>query len=368
MVRRSRDFRLKANVHAFTFSPDGGLLAAASGSYDGNATAHAYLWDASDGHEVSRLRHRGTVFQATFSPDGKRLATASHDKTAALWDVSTLGKIASLQHQGTVFSVDFSSDGSRLVTSTSFTDRLWDAANHHELLRVKVKRGWHISTLSPDSKRLVNLSEHEGGRLSDMSDGGLIRRLSHRGAHQTAFSPDGSRFVTTGGGRSIMWDSETGHEVRRLEREAKLLEAGTRATWFAAQSKDGILQALERNRRTRARTTAARRLSNPPGHRTRCKLRCRRGNRRWQTALCDCGASYPMDLRADLTGPRRRPFPYRSGRSDHPRRRGVVGLLAHRGRGRQTVAGARLRQHGEHAGPLKGSKCNRSYRPCEEVA
>lgn len=234
--------RLKANVHAFTFSPDGGLLAAASGSYDGNATAHAYLWDASDGHEVSRLRHRGTVFQATFSPDGNRLATASHDKTAALWDVSTLGKIASLQHQGAVFSVDFSSDGSRLVTSTSFTDRLWDAANHHELLRVKVKRGWHISTLSPDSKRLVNLSEHEGGRLSDMSDGGLIRRLSHRGAHQTAFSPDGSRFVTTGGGRSIMWDSETGHEVRRLEREAKLLEAGTRATWFAAQSKDGILQ------------------------------------------------------------------------------------------------------------------------------
>jgi WD40 repeat protein len=233
--------RLKANVRAFTFSPDGALLAAATGSYGGSATAHAYLWDTSNGHQVARLRHRGTVYQAIFSPDGKRLATASHDKTAALWDVSTLGQVARLQHQGTVFSVEFSSDGSRLATSTSFTNRLWDAANHLELLRVTVKRGWHNSTLSPDSKRLVNLSEHEAGRLSDMSDGGLIMRLSHRGAHRTVFCQDGSRFVTTGGGRSLIWDSATGHEVRRLDHEARLLEAATPGTWVAAHSDDGTL-------------------------------------------------------------------------------------------------------------------------------
>jgi WD40 repeat protein len=234
-------FRLKVNVHGFAFSPDGGVLAAASGSYGGSATAHAYLWNTSDGQQVARLRHRGTVYHATFSPDGKRLATASQDKSAVLWDVSTLGQIARLNHQGTVFSVKFSSNGTRLATGTSFTNRLWDAANHRELLRITVKRGWHNSTLSPDSKRLVNLSEHEAGRLSDMSDGGLITRLSHDGAQQTAFSPDGSRFVTTGGGHSLIWDSETGHEVRRLEHEAKLLGAGTRGTWVAAHSDDGTL-------------------------------------------------------------------------------------------------------------------------------
>ena len=63
------------------FSPDGRLLATASGDKT------ARLWNPATGKHLRTLTgHDSAVHGVAFSPDGRLLATASDDKTARLWN------------------------------------------------------------------------------------------------------------------------------------------------------------------------------------------------------------------------------------------------------------------------------------------
>src|SRR5262245_58104966 len=92
-ARQARPLALRGhedNVYSLAFSPDGTLLASASG--DGTAR----LWDLAAGKTLHVLEgHDGSCYQAAFSPDGKWLATASGDHHLRLWEVST-GKLRQL--------------------------------------------------------------------------------------------------------------------------------------------------------------------------------------------------------------------------------------------------------------------------------
>ncbi|MEA5518209.1 CHAT domain-containing protein, partial [Limnoraphis robusta] len=94
-------------VRAVSFSPDGKLLATASGDNT------VKLWDASTGKEIKTLTgHTNSVNGVSFSPDGKTLATASGDNTVKLWDASTGKEIKTLTgHTNSVNGVSFSPDG-----------------------------------------------------------------------------------------------------------------------------------------------------------------------------------------------------------------------------------------------------------------
>ena len=75
----------KQQPYSIAFNPQGNLLSVAT-------VNNVYIIDTASGEEVSRIPHKGIVYNVSFSSDGTKLATASL-KTIQFWDVSTLQKL-----------------------------------------------------------------------------------------------------------------------------------------------------------------------------------------------------------------------------------------------------------------------------------
>src|SRR5258707_335982 len=100
-------------VLSVALSPDGGLLASASGDHT------IKLWDPQTGEHLRTLEgHSESVSSVAFSPDGGLLASASRDDTIKLWDPQTGEHLRTLEgHSGSVNSVPLSQDVQLLASS-----------------------------------------------------------------------------------------------------------------------------------------------------------------------------------------------------------------------------------------------------------
>ncbi|MFD9737623.1 hypothetical protein [Umezawaea sp. NPDC059074] len=204
-------------VYSLAFTPDGTVLATASGDRT------VRLWDVHDRRNPvvlgSLTGNEDSVTYVRFSPDGRVLATAGRDRTVRLWAVADpryASPLATLTgHEDTVFSVAFSSDG-RLLASGSYdhTVRLWDIADP------AAPKAFPVLTRLSASVKPVVFSGHVlavGGddhlvRLWDVEDPWHPALLSTLTGHTysvdaLAFSPDG-RVLASGSDdhTARLWD------------------------------------------------------------------------------------------------------------------------------------------------------------------
>jgi len=180
-------------INSVAFSPDGRFLASAS------TDEKIILWDAANGKKLRALTgHTEKVQSIAFSPDGRILASSSWDKKIILWDVASgTSRLTLADHTKTVLCVAFSSDG-RTLAGGSFdkTIILWDAANGtHQQTLAGHTNVVHNIAFSPDGRILASVSTDKKIILWDVANGNQLRSLTfptdRDRALCIAFSPDG---------------------------------------------------------------------------------------------------------------------------------------------------------------------------------
>ena len=176
----------EACVRALQFSPDGRVLASASGIWqDRFSIGEIKLWDSKVGVEVDRiLCHQSDVRSIAFSPTGSRLVAGSADHHVSVHDLDRGAMIDRLAaHHGPVWELAYSPDGSTLCS-----------VGGDGSVRV-----WSTKELTSSGRRAVRYRGHDH----------LVKHTRFDSTGKVALSTDWDGFVHA-------WDSSTGEELFRL--------------------------------------------------------------------------------------------------------------------------------------------------------
>jgi WD40 repeat protein len=265
----SMNFRAWHTSGMLAFSPDGNLLASASGN-----PAGLDIWDAKTGQRLrsfavpfngfpaSRLGFSGDGKQLfmtgsgfclldaltgtkkkefpslggfsscfAFSPDGRAVAkvsdTTKHDAvkgsgTLALWDLTEERETFLDVGGAPVYLVAFSPDSKTLATDGPGQEVcLWEVATGHKLQSWERKAGRMDAMGFTPNGKILACSTYAGSKIGfwSVETGKLLYYLPDEADAMYTnihFSPDSKLVATPGdGGSLVLWDVETGKEVRR---------------------------------------------------------------------------------------------------------------------------------------------------------
>jgi WD40 repeat protein/serine/threonine protein kinase/Flp pilus assembly protein TadD len=213
-----------APLYHVAFSPDGRLIAGATGWYENDRPAgKVIVWDSQTKKELFTLaEHTRLVRSVAFSPDGKLLASAGFDPAVRVWDVAARRQIACHTGRGGwITCVAFSPDNQMLAAADGNWLRVWEVATGKEVRTVAALSAYIVAiAFSPDGTQIAGAcSRPSRVRLWNVQIGKEIRTFAgHRSdLSSVAFSPDGKRLASSGWDNSIrVWDVASAREVYPL--------------------------------------------------------------------------------------------------------------------------------------------------------
>jgi WD40 repeat protein len=200
-------------VRAVAFSPDGKLLAIATGEPEEPGTLT--LWDVATRKPLWAHEEKTGIPAVAFAADGRTLAIAVYDHTAKVLFTESGKELVTLRHPKEVRAVAFAPDGKLLATACwDGLLRVWDPAFGAEKVTCKENKDRMFGVqFSPDGKLLLSAGGNDGARLWDAATGEEKRTWTHAGVYVRCarFTPDG-RWVLAGAwdGTVRVWNVETG--------------------------------------------------------------------------------------------------------------------------------------------------------------
>ena len=251
------------SVNALAVSPDGAFMVT------GGADHAVILWEIASGQVIQRFDdHTDAVSSVAFNHDGTRFASGSVDTTIRLWDREAGSLILHLEgHPATVqamafrpgnvsreetlisaaqvdlrewdletgntrrsfemacagFGIAMSPDGQMLATTNCVAITMLDLENWVWNDRAIATESLEALAISPDGRYLIAGQINGYLELFNMPVTGEVRRFEADVPLMSAgLSPDG-RYLLTGsfrGGVAILWDTQSGEEIRRFENQA----------------------------------------------------------------------------------------------------------------------------------------------------
>ena len=199
-------------IHAIAISPNGQILAGASGD-------SIKLWNLRTGRQFCILSgHNSWVRTVTFSPDGQMLATGSDDATIKLWNLKTREEFCTFTgHTRPVYSVvfrpigndNFGGIGGNL--SPFILEKITVYNSENKALAAPLTQPFSQTQELGVGKIIASSSDDKTIKLWDIITGQELCTLTDNSSwvHAIAFSPDGQNLVSGGGDAIInIWQCD----------------------------------------------------------------------------------------------------------------------------------------------------------------
>jgi WD40 repeat protein len=181
--------------------------------------------------EMTFKGHEDDVDGVAFIAGTRLLVTSSWDKSLRVWDLDTGKQVGEplLGHDAQVQSVAASPDG-RWIVSGGYNGSIlvWEVGtNKRELKRVPISIKGHDENVmsvvfAPDSETFASASRDETVCIWKRETGKLVFgpfKVGYR-ALSVAYSPDGTKLAAGTDKYIIVWNTETGKELLKIEQRA----------------------------------------------------------------------------------------------------------------------------------------------------